>query len=216
MFSNVGLSMGSFISFLLLQQQGLSMGSLYAAYFVPFFFTVGMVVVRRYSANEEHSTLGMIRRFFCDPISIAPNLGILAGLTANFLSGGHRPEALKPLATGLLLTTVSIYSVGIGLSMRFGRIARFWRDCLGMSFVKFVAAPLIGLSVGLFLGCHEISGGLALKVVLIQSSMPVAIFALVMCKLFDLDMDVANSCWLFTTLATVGVFLALRAVVPAI
>ena len=214
MFSNVGLTMGSFIAFLLLKQQGLSMASLYAVYFLPFFFTIGMVVARRYSPNGKYTAWEMLARFLRDPISLAPNIAILMGLVVNLVTHGHRPQILQHVTDGLVLVDVTIYFVAIGLSMRFGRILSYWRDCLGMSFVKFVATPIIGVGVGLLLGCPGIGGGVAMQVVVIQSAMPVAIFALVLCKLFDLDMDLANASWIFTTFATAGVFLALKVIVP--
>jgi predicted permease len=49
------------------------------------------------------------------------------------------------------------------------------------------------------LGFGRIQEGLPLKVVLIVSSMPVAFTALVPPPLYDLDLDLANACWLFTT-----------------
>ena len=216
MFSNVGITMGSFIAFLLLGQQGLSLGSLYAFYFLPFFFTVGIAVARRYSVHGGLTAKEMFTRFVCDPISLCPSIALLAGLGVNLLTHGHRPALLRPVTDAMVLVDVVIYSVAIGLSMRFGRITSYWRECAGMSLVKFLVSPLLGVGIGVALGCAGISGGVALKVVLIQASMPVAIFALVLCKLFDLDMDLANSCWILTTFATGGVFLALKVIVPVI
>jgi predicted permease len=40
---------------------------------------------------------------------------------------------------------------------------------------------------------------LPLKVVIILSSMPVAFNALIPPSIYDLDLDLANSCWFFTT-----------------
>ena len=40
---------------------------------------------------------------------------------------------------------------------------------------------------------------LALKVVIILSSMPVAFNALIPPSIYDLDLDLANACWFFTT-----------------
>jgi len=213
MFSNVGMTMGSFICFLLLGQRALSIASLYAFYFLPFFFTIGMMVARRYSPSGKVTAREMLVRFLRDPISLAPNIAILTGIVVNLATHGHRPEALSPVTDALVLVDVTIYSVAIGLSMRFGRVLSYWRDCLGVSFVKFVVSPILGVGVGLLLGCPSIGGGLAMQVLIIQSAMPVAIFALVLCKLFDLDMDLANASWIFTTFATAGVFLALKVIV---
>jgi len=70
---------------------------------------------------------------------------------------------------------------------------------LMISLVKFVAIPLIAVSTAFALGFGNINEGLPLKVVLIASSMPVAFTALVAASIYDLDLDLANSCWLITT-----------------
>ena len=49
------------------------------------------------------------------------------------------------------------------------------------------------------LGFGNIENGLPLKVVIILSSMPVAFSALIPPSIYDLDLDLANSCWFFTT-----------------
>ena len=50
---------------------------------------------------------------------------------------------------------------------------------------------------------HLLSDGLVFKVVLVLTSMPVAFNALVAASIFDLDLDMANSCWLVTTLGLI-------------
>jgi hypothetical protein len=44
-----------------------------------------------------------------------------------------------------------------------------------------------------------------MKVVMILSSMPVAFSALIPPSLYDLDLDLANACWFFTTSALIVV-----------
>ena len=52
--------------------------------------------------------------------------------------------------------------------------------------------------------------GLAFKVVLVLSSMPVAVNALVVASIYDLDLDLANACWLVITGALIVVVPWLR------
>jgi len=49
------------------------------------------------------------------------------------------------------------------------------------------------------IGFGKINEGLPLKVVMLLSSMPVAFIALIPPSIYDLDLDLANSCWFFTT-----------------
>jgi predicted permease len=53
--------------------------------------------------------------------------------------------------------------------------------------------------VAYLIGYGAIDNGLPLKVVMILSAMPVAFNALIPPSIFDLDLDLANSCWFFTT-----------------
>ena len=65
------------------------------------------------------------------------------------------------------------------------------------------------MSIAYTLGLHEIDDGLILKVIIIASSMPMGILALVATSIYDLDLDLANSCWLITTAGLVVVIPAL-------
>ena len=59
--------------------------------------------------------------------------------------------------------------------------------------------PILATSLAYMIGFGNIDNGLPLKVVMILSSMPVAFNALIPPSIYDLDLDLANSCWFFTT-----------------
>ena len=74
---------------------------------------------------------------------------------------------------------------------------------------------MIHLRIAAYLcGLGEIENGLPLKVVAILASMPVAMNALIPPSLFDLDLDLANACWVFTTLELIVVLPILVIVLP--
>ena len=83
--------------------------------------------------------------------------------------------------------------------MKVGRVRHYLRECVLVSLIKFLIVPGVVTFLALLLGYRDIGGGLILKVVMILSSMPVAFMALIPPSLYDLDIDLANSCWLFTT-----------------
>ena len=58
---------------------------------------------------------------------------------------------------------------------------------------------MLATSLAYMIGYAKIDKGLPLKVVMILSSMPVAFMALIPPSIYDLDLDLANSCWFFTT-----------------
>jgi len=68
-----------------------------------------------------------------------------------------------------------------------------------MFLIKFIILPIAAGSASYMLGFHEIQDGLPMKIVLIGASMPVAFNALVAASIYDLDLELANSCWLITT-----------------
>lgn len=49
------------------------------------------------------------------------------------------------------------------------------------------------------LGLHQIDQGMPFKVILVLTSMPVAFYSQIPPAIYDLDRDLAGSCWLFTT-----------------
>jgi hypothetical protein len=75
----------------------------------------------------------------------------------------------------------------------------YLKECIAVSAIKFLIVPTVITSLAFLLGYREMAGGHLIKVVILLSSMPVAFNALIPPSLYDLDVDLANSCWLFTT-----------------
>lgn len=200
MFSNVGTTLGGFICFLLLGEVGLGLSIIYTVYFVPFFFTIGFYVARHYSGNAPQTLGESLKEFLTDPVRFMPNIALVIGLALNF-SGRPRPEPLGSLNKTLVFLPVTFYSFSIGLTMRFRKVREYFPECVSMSLIKFLISPAIGIGLAYLLGLPSFMDGLPLKVVFIESAMPAAIFSLVLSRLFNLNQDLANSCWVFTTLA---------------
>jgi predicted permease len=79
--------------------------------------------------------------------------------------------------------------------LNFSNFTHFKKEWLSISFVKFLFSPFIGMCLTYML---HLSNPIT-TVVLVQAGMPVANAALILSNLFELDQDLANSCWLFTT-----------------
>lgn len=101
-------------------------------------------------------------------------------------------EILIPLSTFVLLFSV-------GLNLRFSRISQYLKECFCISLIKFIAAPIVTLIVAFLAGYHTIDNGLPLKVSVIMASMPVAFNSVVAANIYNLNIDLVNSCWIFTT-----------------
>jgi predicted permease len=215
-FTNIG-SIGALICFMFLGEEGFALVPIYKLFEEVTYYSVGFPVAKYYSGahgsgeSPWHRFKGLARDPF---ILVALSAIVLGGLLNG--SGLERPGFFKtvnavfiPLATTLLL-------VSIGLAMRFKRVKRYLRECLVVSGIKFLFVPLTISLAAYLIGFGRIDDGLPLKVVIILTSMPVAFNALIPPSIYDLDLDLANSCWFFTTAALVIVLPMLLLVVNAL
>jgi len=85
---------------------------------------------------------------------------------------------------------------------------------MAVCLIKFIGTPLLVICMARLMGYAEMDGGLPLKVTAILSAMPVAMTALVPPSLFRLDLDMANACWMFSTLALIVVLPVLMTLLP--
>ena len=168
-----------------------------------FYYAIGFPIAKYYSrSNQEESFLDRIKSLARDPFIIIALSSIVLGGFLN-TSGVPRPEFFKtvisvfvPLLTIMLLTS-------IGMAMQFRRIHDYLPECIAVAAIKFALVPAMTISLAYLLGLGDVQDGQPLKVVIILSSMPVAFNALIPPSIYDLDLDLANSCWFFTTLLLV-------------
>ena len=71
--------------------------------------------------------------------------------------------------------------------------------------VQILVVPVMVSALAYMIGFGRIDDGLALKLAIILSSMPVAFNALIAPSIYKLDLDLANSCWFFTTASLIVV-----------
>lgn len=202
-FSNI-TAIGGVICYLFLGEKGYALFSLYKLFEVITYFAIGFPIAKLFSSNItiKENVLSRLKKVFMDIFVVVALASMAIGIFLN-LSGIERPEFYNiinaifiPLGTVLLL-------ISIGLGMKFGKVRNYINECLAISVIKFILVPLIVSVTALLLGYGKIEEGLPLKVVIILSSMPVAFTALIPPSIYDLDLDLANSCWLVTTLSLV-------------
>jgi predicted permease len=111
------------------------------------------------------------------------------------------PSALDVPRTALVFLAAILYSTSFGLGMHVRSMLGSVRRYLGMLPVKFVAAPLAAIGLGLLFGYTPGATPLAFKTLVIQACMPVAIWSVVACKIFGLDDNLAVGLWVFTTVS---------------
>ncbi len=198
-FTNIG-SIGMLVCFVFLGEAGFALVPIYKIFEEVFYYSVGFPIAKYYSGAGQPSVgVGTrLKALIRDPFILVAVSSLVLGALMN-LSGLDRPvvygtvnAVVVPLATILLLAS-------IGLALRFSRVGGFLRECVSVSIIKFVLVPISASSLAWSIGYAEIDNALPLKVVLILSSMPVAFTALIPPSIYDLDLDLANSCWFVTT-----------------
>ncbi|MDP3283766.1 MAG: hypothetical protein Q8M56_05010 [Desulfobacterales bacterium] len=198
-FTNIG-SIGALVCFVFLGEAGFALVPIYKLFEDVSYYAIGFPIAKYYSGAGENgsSAAARLKGLLRDPFILTAVSSLVIGTSLN-LSGLERPAfygpaiaVLVPLATILLLTS-------IGLALRFSRIGDYLLECFSISLIKFILVPMLTFTLARTLGFGDMEGALPLKVVIILSSMPVAFNALIPPSIYDLDLDLANSCWFVTT-----------------
>jgi len=197
-FTNTG-SIGALVCFVFLGERGFAFVPIYKLFEELSYYSIGFPIAKYYS-NSEHTEKmwERLKGLAGDPFILVTLSSIALGGLLNFAEI-RRPEFVRsvvsvfvPLGTVMLLTS-------IGLALKFRRVRKYLKECISVSLIKFVLVPVSAVSLAYLIGFGSIDDGLPLKVVIILSSMPVAFTALIPPSIYDLDLDLANSCWFFTT-----------------
>jgi len=204
-FTNIG-SIGALICYVYLGEKGFALVPIYKLFEELTYYSVGFPIAKYFSTMDANQDApgARLKALVSDPFILVAVSSIFFGGILN-LSDLPRPEffgivnaVFIPLGTGLLL-------VSIGLAMRFKNLRHHLKACTLVSLIKFAIVPFCATAAAWFIGYGRIDNGLPLKVVMILSSMPVAFNALIPPSIYDLDLDLANACWFFTTSALIVV-----------
>ena len=202
-FSNI-TSIGGVICYLFLGEKGYALFSLYKMFEVITYFAIGFPIAKSFSINVtiKENIITRLKKIFMDIFVVVAIASMAIGLFLN-LSGIERPEFYKTINAIFIPLGTVILLISIGLGMKFGKVRNYISECFAISVIKFILVPLIISATAFLLGFAEIEEGLPLKIVIILSSMPVAFTAIIPPSIYDLDLDLANSCWLVTTLSLI-------------
>lgn len=202
-FTNIG-SLGALFCFLLLGEQGFALVPFYKLFEEVAYYTVGFPLAKSFSRDvTAMDTFGRrIRKVVSDPFVLAAVAGMGIGFALN-LSGLERPVFYGLLNSILIPTASLLLLISIGMAMRFDRVLPHLRAAAVIAAIKFIFVPATLTGLAFLAGLHHLDQGLPFQVVLILSSMPVGFIAMVPPTLYDLDIDLANACWLLSNLLLV-------------
>ncbi|MBN2626192.1 MAG: hypothetical protein JXA95_05955 [Spirochaetales bacterium] len=211
-FSNLG-SLGGLICYMLLGEAGYALVPFYGLFERFWYFLAGFPMAKSVSPTcaGEGKRL-TVREILLDPfvsVTLASTfIGIILNLTV------ERPPVLGEINRILIPVSSFILMISIGLAMKFGPMKSYLKAGLVMGGIKGILLPLFGLTAGLLFGLGHVADGLPLKVVLIECAMPVGFTALVPPTMYDLDLNLANTCWFMTTMGLILVIPLLGVVLP--
>ena len=197
-FTNIG-SIGALVCFIFLGEQGFALVPIYKIFEELSYYSIGFPIAKYYSRSQEtERALDRIKSLGKDPFILVALSSIILGGVLNW-SGVQRPEFLRTVVSAFVPLGTVLLLASIGLALKFRRVRDYWKECISVSIIKFFLVPIFASSLAYLLGFGNLDNGLPLKVVIILSSMPVAFNALIPPSIYDLDLDLANSCWFFTT-----------------
>jgi predicted permease len=202
-FTNIG-SIGGLVCYLFLGEKGFALFPIYKLFEQVIYYAIGFPIAKSFSNDiiKKEKITSQLKKVFTDIFVIVALASITIGAFFN-LSGIERPEFYKTINAIFIPGGTIILLISIGLAVKFRKVKKYIKECITISIIKFILMPLIISTIAIFLGYGLIEGSLPLKVVIILSSMPVAFSALVPASIYDLNLDLANSCWLVTTLSLI-------------
>ncbi|MBN2396528.1 MAG: hypothetical protein JXC36_08750 [Candidatus Atribacteria bacterium] len=202
-FSNV-VSIGGLVCFLFLGEQGYALVPLYTLILRIAYYAIGFPIAKYYSIKETQNDKKVfnLKNILKDPFILVLFTSITIGLGLN-ASGLKRPAIYSSIIAIFVPTYTILLLISIGLSTKFDKVRNYLKESIIISGIKFLIVPALMVSIGYFMGYHQINDGLPLKVILILSSAPVAFHALIPPSQYGLNLDLANSCWIFTTLCLI-------------
>ena len=198
-FTNIG-SIGALICFVFLGEAGFALVPIYKLFEEVSYYSIGFPIARLYAGSdvEDSSVSERLKGLARDPFIIVAVSSIVIGAMLNW-SDVPRPGFYKSLISVFVPLGTIMLLASIGLALRFRRVRDYLPESAAVAGIKFLIVPACATTLAAIIGFGRIDGGLPLKVVIVLSSMPVAFNALIPPSIYDLDLDLANSCWFVTT-----------------
>jgi hypothetical protein len=197
-FTNIG-NFGGLICFAFFGELSYAFVSMYKMFEEILYFMVGYPIAKLHGDHGDNiKTKNPLLRIITDPFIYVYFISITIGLVLN-VSGYVRPsiyqninEILIPLSSIFLITSVGFY-------MKIRAIGSYLKECMAIASIKFIIMPIVIVTLAYLMGLRSVSDGLLFKVVLVLSAMPPAFNSLIPPQIYGLDVDLANSSWLFST-----------------
>jgi len=206
-------AIGTLVCYIFLGEAGFALVAIFKLFQEVAYYGIGFPAAKYFgSSRHDVPARGLLRHLVRDPYLLVAVSALTLGGLLN-ISGVQRPEFYRTIISVFVPLLTILLLISIGMAMKFRKVGVYLRECMSISIIKFILVPVLASLPAYFLGYGHIQNGLPLKVVIILSSMPVAFNALIPPSIYNLDLDLANSCWFFTTALLVVVLPVLLMVI---
>jgi predicted permease len=204
--ANIGVTMGGFVCLALFGEKGLALSLIYLTLWTMLMFGVFFPLAGAFAGQSVRFGMKSFLRSLLDIRCISlPAIFLGLGL---YVAGVNRPAWIEQthLVDVLVCVNNAAMFFVIGLTLHLSRIKDYAAVCLSLSAIRFLASP--AAAIGLILlaraaGLHL--DPLRINVMLVESAMPTAVFAVVAASLYNLNVRLASLLFVVNT----AVFLAL-------
>ncbi|MBF0452325.1 MAG: AEC family transporter [Candidatus Magnetomorum sp.] len=192
--SNHGFTLGGFICYLLLGEQGLALSYIFLIYFVFYLFMFIFPYARWIQATQAPLSR---RKLIVDSLVNVRNIPLYTTLIALALQKYQiKRISIDMPVDMLLLISISIYYFSLGMTYSLTRQIMYKKINVLLAIIKFVIIPMVALILTLILPLDP----LMKSVVMIQSFMPAAIFSVVASIIFELDTRMSSNLFVWNTI----------------
>jgi len=198
-FSNWG-SFGVLICFMFLGEESLAFAALFMLLEQFLYYSAFFPIAKLFGESKEADKRwrDTFLKLFKDPLIVASFLAIVIGIVLN-ASRLERPDFYSTITEVLVPLLTFILVVATGYNMKFNAVKGYVKESIVISTIKFIVVPVIIVTTAFLFNLHNLNQGVVISVILIMSVMPPAFLSLVPPQLYKLDIDLANSSWLFNT-----------------
>ena len=204
MFSNVGITLGGFICYLLFGDRGLFLSALYNAFFVPYFYIIGFLIMRIIKSDISNPGIKKaVVDLFRNPTSAISIITMIIGVILNIFQL-QRPALLNTIATKYITyLSVCLNSFAIGLGLNIRKSFNYIKHGFLVSLIKFLYNPAVTYVLISISGLSKLEDNVPARVVFVLSFMPSAILSVTLSKIFDMNDDLANIAWLLSNMSII-------------
>lgn len=190
--ANHGFTLGGFLCYIFLGEQGLGLAFIFISYFMIYLFL--FIFPFANLATQREMALARNIRALIFTLRNMPLYAIFLVLVLHLI-GIARPAIAFPVDLFLIIS-IALYYVSLGMSFNFHDVKDIKREYLILSLIKFMLVPLITLLI-----LMQIDLARPIRAVIaIQSFMPVAIYSVVTSILFELDSRLASGLFVINTM----------------